>query len=290
MRCQLCKKKAVISSPKLCKEHFIKYYEKKFKERLEKLKIRGKRILIAVSGGKDSSVLAYLLHKYKKEFQLDLMLFYIDLGIKEYSKKGLKAVKILSELINEPLQIYDLKALHGYSIDDFHYKPCSYCGVIKRYIINKFAFENGFDYIAIGHNLDDELFFIMNNLFNQDLHQLSRIGMKTETIKEYKLIGRIKPLYYFTEKENMLYAVLKKIPFDNTECPHAKNSTQLQFKQNFNFSREKKLSLVKAFNKIKKYLPKEEIKLNLCEKCGYATTSKICKFCRIDEMMRKVEK
>jgi len=283
LRCQHCKKQAILKSPRLCEDHFVEYFERKIGKFLEKYKIKNKKLLVAISGGKDSVVVSYVLSKLKEKFNLQIEYFFIRLGIPAFTEKSEEIATKVTESINYPLTIYDLKKEEGFTIMDVKYKPCSYCGMIRRYILNKYAFENDFDYVVLGHNLDDEVFFIFNNMFNKNITQLQRTGPLTQTIKEKKLVGRIKPLYFLTEEEILLYAKLKNLPHIGCACPNSLESTQKKFKKDIKFSRDQKLNIVYSILEMKKYLPEEKVELKFCEKCGYPTTSDTCKFCRTKE-------
>ncbi|MBO8161653.1 MAG: adenine nucleotide alpha hydrolase family protein [Thermosipho sp. (in: Bacteria)] len=289
MKCQLCKSEAILRSPRLCETHFIEYFERKIGKFIDKYRLKNKKLLVTISGGKDSVVISYVLSKLKEKYNLSLEYFFIRLGIPYFTEKSEEIAKNVTDKIGYPLTIYDLKEKEGFVIPDIKYKPCSYCGMIRRYILNRYAYENEFDYIVMGHNLDDEVFFIFNNLFGKNIPQIQRTGPLTETIKEKKLIGRIKPLYYLTEEEILLYAKLNNLPYIGCACPNSIESTQKKFKSNTVFTREQKLNLVYSILEIKKYLPEEEIEIKFCEKCGYPTTSNVCKFCRTKEKTQKGE-
>lgn len=288
MKCQLCKKEAILKSPRLCDEHFVEYFERKIGKFLDKYHIKNKKLLIAISGGKDSVVLGYVLSKLKEKYNLTLEYFFIRLGIPGFTEKSEEIAKKVTQEIGYTLTIYDLKEKEGFTISDIKYKPCSYCGMIRRYILNRYAFENNFDYIVMGHNLDDEVFFAFNNLFSKNIPQIQRTGPLTKTEPEKKLVGRIKPLYYLTEEEILLYAKLKKLPYIGCACPNSIESTQKKFKTKTEFTREQKLNLIYSLLEIKKFLPEERVEIKFCKKCGYPTTSDTCKFCRTkDKILNK---
>lgn len=319
MKCCKIRTVIVVNGNKFCKEHFIKYYERKVEKVIKKIQLENKKILVAVSGGKDSMALAFLLNKFSKQYGFNMRLLFIDLGIHEYSKKSKEVVERFAKKHSIKLNIINAKK-EIFSIDEVNElkeksikerrrekektrqiqkhprlpKPiCSYCGLIKRYLINKFAYENGFDYVAIGHNLDDELAFLFMNMTNQNLEQLLRTNIVTETNKKLKLVGRIKPLYFCSEKEDMVYCLIKSIKFYNGECPHATNSTQIAFKHLINnLEQEKpgfKLNFLSTFLKLKQNLKqgqryKQEVKQ--CKICGYATTLDVCAFCRFRNLLK----
>ena len=286
MKCKFCANKAIYDEERLCKEHFNKYFEKRVKKYFDSLRLKNLKLLIAVSGGKDSSAVAYSLNNIKDNYNLSLELLYLDLGIKKYSESCKQTAIKLSDSLGLKLNILDLPKLYHKSIDDFDKSyACSACGTFKRYLINKFAFENNFDYVITGHNLDDELFFVMNNLLNRNTEYLLRSGKMTETKRELKLVGRFKPLYYLTEKESLILCIANNIPFTNIECPHGFNSTQLRMKKELNHffdKRSKKINFIKSINNIKKEYKEQTSELmNFCEECGYPTNSKVCRFCRL---------
>ncbi|MCD6547585.1 MAG: TIGR00269 family protein [Nanoarchaeota archaeon] len=287
MKCSVCKKPAFVKvrymKKSYCKEHFAQFIESKVKNTIEKFKLidEDDKILVAVSGGKDSSALLYILSKLFN----NVVAIHLDLGIGEFSRKSKEAVKELSKLCNVELKIYKLKDMVGFSIPEIKLeRRCGACGLIKRYLLNKIAYEEGFNKIAVGHNLDDELSFIVNCLISGDIKQLSRIGPKTQT--KGKLIGRIKPLYKCYESEMKLYCDAVGINYVKEICPFSKGAKQAVYKKALDLIEEKspgsKLSFINSFiKKIKPLLPKEEVKLNECKECGFMTTSDVCSFCKL---------
>lgn len=294
MRCRLCKYKAVYAELRFCKLHFLKYYEKKVRHYLDRAHVKGAKILIGVSGGKDSAATATIMAQLQEEYGFELHLFGINLQIPDYSDPGMEAAKKIATMLDLPLIIWDLndypKQIPEFSQtkDGRPAKPCSQCGVIKRYLLNKAANDLGFDWVATGHNLDDEHYFIMHSLEHGDLVQLIRSDKQLPPKEEFKLAGRLKPLYYLTEKENMIYCLLKGLPVHNEECPFSKGNPQLQFKErNAGLNRAYKHNMLKSIRKLKRLIPAEERpdnapELQPCPQCGYATTrDDACVYCRI---------
>ncbi|MCD6589749.1 adenine nucleotide alpha hydrolase family protein, partial [Candidatus Woesearchaeota archaeon] len=225
MKCRFCNKKAIYEKERLCEEHFIKYYEKKIQRVVDSARLKDKKILIAISGGKDSVAAAVALHSLGINFDL----FFINLGIPGISEESRRVVEQLAEILEKRLIIYNLEEKEGFSIRDVHRNigkikwfknTCSICGVIKRYIMNKYAYENNYDYIITGHNMDDELAISFLNLYSQQLEQLKRTGKIIPSIKEKRLVGRVKLLYHLTEEENLLYVKIKNMPYTKMKCPY----------------------------------------------------------------------
>ncbi len=303
MRCALCRKKAVYAPLRFCKEHFLAFYEKKVRHYLESTHVQNTKVLIAVSGGKDSSALVDILVHLREEFGLELGIFTINLRIPDYSEKGLEVCRTLAERYDLPLIVEDL-ADYPRQIPDFAgkgKKPCSQCGVIKRYLLNKNAWEHGYEYLATGHNMDDEFFVAMHNLLHRNLGQLRRQQKLLPPVPERRLAGRLKPLWYLTEKENRLYCLLRGIPHDADECPFSHDNPQLRFKREHAFPRDEKRNLLKSIEQLERAAGEEgtrekgaegEVRagqggasggeIHPCPKCGYPTTSrKECVFCTV---------
>lgn len=77
MKCSFCNNNAIykdIDGNYYCKEHFIKYFEEKTINTIEKYKLikPGERIGVGVSGGKDSNALLFFLNKYKEYFNIEV--------------------------------------------------------------------------------------------------------------------------------------------------------------------------------------------------------------------------
>lgn len=296
MRCALCRKPAVYAPLRFCKDHFLAYYEKKVRHYFEAVHLRAPggaktKVLVAVSGGKDSSALADILVRLKDEFSLDLALFTIDLNIPDYSAKGVGAAQELAHKYGVPLVVEDLGD-QGRTIPEFAgpgRKPCGPCGTIKRYLLNKAAVEHGYDYIATGHNLDDEFYFAMHNLTQRNVEQLRRGAKMLPPRPEQRLAGRLKPLYYLSEKENRLYCLLRGVPHDADECPFSRDNPQIAFKEGIGarLGRDEKRNLLRSLVMLQEQADETEVgegagRIHPCPKCGYATTSKDdCAFCKL---------
>lgn len=302
MRCKLCTTPALYAPLRFCGKHFLAYYEKKVRHYFESTHVRNTKVLIAVSGGKDSAALADILVRIQAEFGLEIGLFTINLNIPEYSEKGLEKVRQVAGHVKElakqediPFIIEDLKN-YNRIIPDFadNKKPCGPCGTMKRYLLNKAAVEHGYDYLATGHNLDDEFYFAMHNLLHGNIGQLRRSAKILPPKPELKLAGRLKPLSYLTEKENRLYCLLQGIPHDADECPFSVDNPQLAFKEKFaHLPRDEKRNLLKSLRELQQSTEKTETgeeagQIHPCPHCHYPTTSNAeCVFCKIVAGKRK---
>ncbi|MDF1534721.1 MAG: ATP-binding protein, partial [Methanosarcinaceae archaeon] len=149
MKCNKCNKEAIIfqkySGMHLCKKHFIEDVERKIKFTIRKhFNIQKNDIIaIALSGGKDSAVLLYMLHKlFDKRPDIELIAITIDEGIEGYREHTLKIAKELTAKLGVKHIIRSFKDEFDTPLDDIIAQErekgaCSYCGVLRKTLLNK---------------------------------------------------------------------------------------------------------------------------------------------------------
>ena len=202
MPCKNCLEKPVIkltnSNIQLCKQHFIRYFERKVLNLIKEYKLveRNDKVGVALSGGKDSLTVLNILNNLKKKIRIfDLEAIAIDEGIKDYRDKTLITAKKFCEDNKIKLHIFSYKKEFGDTLDNFlkksKFKSCSVCGPFRRYLLNKKSKELGFNKLATGHNLDDEAQTIMMNYFRRNIETSARLGPITGIVKDKRFIRRI---------------------------------------------------------------------------------------------------
>lgn len=304
MKCTInsCKSNAVMlrkfEGTALCEKHFYESVEKRVRKtiRMNNLIEKNDRIAVALSGGKDSSLCLYLLKKIiDKDRRVELFAILIDEGIEGYRAHGIKAAKKLCKQLNIQLHIYSFKDEFKHTLDNIlknkneDILACTYCGVFRRHLLNKYAKKLGATKLATGHNLDDEIQSIMANYIRGDVLRAARLGAKAFVVKDKRFVPRIKPLRNNPEKENALYAVLKKLHADFSECPYAEQSFRWDIRNLINELEAKhagtKFSILKSFDRLLPELKKayKNSKIDSCSKCGGPTSGKICKVCTLKE-------
>jgi len=298
-RCTICKSKglknkAIIYLPQhrlaLCKEHYTSWFEKRVQKTIDEFKMfsRNEKILIAVSGGKDSLALWNVLSKLGYEADG----FYINLGIGEYSQDSKEKALDFAKRINRQLHILDLSKEIATipQLKDISNRPaCSACGTVKRYYMNKFAKDNGYKVIATGHNLDDEVAVLFGNTLRWDVDYLKR---QYPVLKEEDgFIRKVKPLCKITEKETAIYSFLNNIDYIEYECPFAEGASSIEYKEFLAKLEEKHPGTKLQFytNFLKRMYPllneekKEDKSLTKCKICGEPSTNEICLVCRLKQ-------
>lgn len=304
MKCRKCKDKGKIKRAiiflshhnlALCRECFVEWYEKKLRQTIKKMNMFSKKdkVLVAVSGGKDSLALWYALNKlgYRTEG------VYIDLGIdiQSYSSLSREKAELLSSKIGRHLHIIEVKKELGAGIIKLNtltkQSACSICGLVKRYFTNRLTLRGGYFCVATGHNLDDETATLLANTLSWDTDSLSR-QMPVLPEKE-GLARRVKPLIYFTEKENLLYCLLQKIDYIADECPLSARTGSIFYKKILNSIEERSpgTKLRFYFNFLKNMQPllfsRVSPPLHPCPSCRQPTTAREkCAFCRLKEKIQ----
>jgi len=257
------------------------------------------KIMVAVSGGKDSVSLLHILAGLEKDFpKSSLCAVTVDEGIRGYRDEALKfAVKNCRKLGVEH-SVTSFKNLFGVRLDELvklieektpardALTPCAYCGVLRRRALNVAAREAGVNKLATAHNLDDEAQTILLNLLHGDALRIARVK-PVLTERHPMLVQRVKPLCEVPEKEIAFYAFLRRIEFQSVPCPYASTALRSDVRLILNRLEEKhagiKFTLFKSMEKIKPALEGmiAETKLRECRYCGEPTVSDVCKPCQM---------
>jgi tRNA-5-methyluridine54 2-sulfurtransferase len=286
------------SKKKYNKSQFIRYFEAKVMRTIRKYNMLDKndKIVLAISGGKDSVTMAYILNKIisKRGKQLDAIL--IDEGIQGYRNTTIEDAKKFCKEEGINLTIISTKKEFNFGLDDALKKldmnPCTICGTMRRYLLNKYARKIKATQIATGHNLDDEAQTILMNQFKGNLQLSSKLGPVTGVKDHKKFIKRIKPLYFVTEKEVTIYTTLKGFQVKYTECPNSRNTFRSEVRNQINTIENKfpgtKNGIINSFIDIlPRIREKESSKIVTCNTCQEPSARPICSMCELLEKYNK---
>ena len=283
----------------LCKDHFLDWVPEQVEHTIRRYHMftHPDKLLLAVSGGKDSLSLWDIL--YRLGYVVDGL--YIGLGIDggvRYSDASLEYAQLFAQDRNLNLHVVDMVAEYGESIIELamrthrgHYKPCSVCGLIKRHVMNRFARQNKYYAILTGHNLDDEAAILFGNTISWVRSYLIHQAPVLEANRP-GLIRKAKPLCRIYEREMAAYALLRGITYIQDECPYATGSTSLYHKAILNKLESDrpgtKLSFYLSFLQAKRnglFSPSVDQKvesIHTCPECGQPTSAPgRCAFCRM---------
>ncbi len=293
---------ASLSGERLCKNHFTDYFESKALKTIRQFGLVDKQdnIGVALSGGKDSLTVLHILNKLSKENpKININAIAIDEGISGYRDKTLATAKKFCEGNNIALHIFSYKGEFGLTLDEMlkilNVKPCTICGIFRRYLLNKKSRELKLAKLATGHNLDDECQSILMNQMRNDIRTSARLGPKVGLINDNKFVQRIKPLYLCTEKEVTTYAFINGLLDNFNECPNAVHSFRAQVRDMVNDMEQKfpgtKYSIVNSFLQILPFL-KEQFKdgtIKSCSNCQEPSANDVCNACvYLEKLKNKV--
>jgi tRNA-5-methyluridine54 2-sulfurtransferase len=305
MKCKVCRGHAVVDvrrhNAAFCSEHFVKHIRDQVARTIKEFKMFSPedRLLIAVSGGKDSLAVWDVLI----ELGYDATGFYLDLGIGGYSTRSKEAAIGFADRRDAKLIVRSLSEEHGYTVPELakltNRVPCSGCGLNKRYEFNRAALEEGFDTLVTGHNLDDEVATLFGNVLHWNTDMLARQA----PVLEERILGegasahavmvrKVKPLVRIAERETAAYALLRGIDYIVEECPMVEGNTQHRYKEAITLIEEASPGTKQQmyFGFLKRAAHRfveegDESELATCLECGAATVAvedgePRCAFCR----------
>lgn len=297
-----CGKDATLKRPKtgnaLCKECFIDAFETEIHYTIVEGKLfkPGNKVAIGASGGKDSTVLAYVLKTLNERYNygLDLFLLSIDEGITGYRDDSLETVEQNRDDYGIPLKILSYKDIYGWTMDDIvkqvgRKNNCTFCGVFRRQALDRGGALLGVDCIATGHNADDIAETVLMNILRGDIARLQRCTSIITSGAD--AIVRCKPLKYAYEKEIVMYAHFKKLVYFSTECIYAPNAYRGHARTFLkDLEKLRPSSIIDIIHSGERMQVKSNVKnpeRRHCNSCGFVSSQEICKACVLLEGLNR---
>lgn len=308
MRCKVCREHAAVDvrrhNAAFCGPHFVEHVRNQVVRTIKEFKMFSPedRLLVAVSGGKDSLAVWDIL----LDLGYEAVGFYLDLGIGGYSERSKATTIAYADRKGAKLIVRSLTQEHGFTVPELarltKRVPCSGCGLNKRYEFNRAALEEGFDVLVTGHNLDDEVATLFGNVLHWNTDMLGRQApvleerlIDVEGSRRTVLVRKVKPLVRLAERETAAYALISGIDYIVEECPLVAGNTQHRYKEAVTLIEEGSPGtkqqmyfgfLKRAADRFKQ--DDRSAELAPCTECGAATTTGArCSFCNLKALAEK---
>ncbi|MBN1896899.1 MAG: TIGR00269 family protein [Candidatus Aenigmarchaeota archaeon] len=304
MKCILCNRKGEIELQQghLCEKCFPEYFQKKVYRTIRKYRLFSKDdvLCFALSGGKDSLAVAYVVSQIARKQKQRMFAIGVDEGVKNYREIQLEDMKRFCDGLGIEYHIFRFSDEYGKTNEEMmdiarkkgvDISQCTLCGILRRRILNREARNLGATKMVVGHNLDDEAQTSLMNLFKGSVDLMARLGPASGDSKHKGFIPRIKPLYFCTNEETAAFTRLKGIKVLYKACPHRKDSFREYVDKKIE-SIEKdypgtKTSIIQNIIKIVPLIRKEYInsEIKVCRICGEPSRNSTCKSC---DTLRKI--
>ena len=245
------------------------------------------RVAVALSGGKDSSVLLYLLHEYTRNREgIDLIAITIDEGVSGYREDTIRAAKRLTGLLGIEHRIVSFREVYGHDLDDFlrdrEEMACTVCGVLRKQLLQMEAKRCDATVLATGHCLDDEAQSILMNYLKGDTGRIARDASKPG---HQIFVRRIKPLSKVRERDVALYGMVKDIYTELPECPYAGYALRGEARKMLNLLESRYPNtmekLVTGYGYVRDRVRSRDYPepVDICERCGGPASGSLCRAC-----------
>lgn len=295
MKCRVCRGPAVIDvrrhNANFCAEHFLRLCRDQVARAIgdHEMLNPGDRVLVAVSGGKDSLAVWDIL--VELGYRADGL--YLGLGIDGYSPESEAFARAFADERGLSLEVVDLPTDYGYDIRNgartAKRVPCSACGLSKRHLFDEAARRGGYDAVATGHNLDDEAAVLLGNVLRWQGEYLARQRPVLPAGDGFP--RKVKPLVRLGEREMAAYCVLRGIDYMVEECPMAAGNKHIGYKEALNSIEERSPGTKQAFyfgfldRAVDRFAPDDDKRpaIGRCVRCGAPAGGEVCAFCHLLE-------
>lgn len=181
------------------------------------------KIMVCISGGKDSFLLAKCIQEIKRHGKIDFEAKYVVMN-PGYSEANLELIKSNALRLNVPIEIFDVNIFEV--ADTISSKsPCYLCARMRRGHLYNRAMELGCNKIALGHHFDDVVETSLLSMFYGAEVKTMLPKIKSTNFEGMELI---RPLYYVKEKSIINWVKGNELQFLNCACKFLEENKNLE--------------------------------------------------------------
>ena len=227
------------------------------------------KIMVCISGGKDSFLMAKCFQEIKKHGKINFDAYYVVMN-PGYTKKHLDEIKENAKILNIPIEIFNSNIFASVEVMN-HKSPCYMCARMRRgHLYNK-AKELGCNKISLGHHFDDVIeTTLLSMLYGAEIKTMLP-KLHSENFKGLELI---RPMYLIKEKDIINWSKYNHLTFLNCACKMTEEKTIDGEKS----KRKEVKKLIESLRKINPYIDYNIFKsmenINLTQILGYKKEGK----------------
>ncbi len=171
------------------------------------------KIMVCISGGKDSFLMAKCFQEIKKHGKMHFDVFFVVMN-PGYNKKNMDLILENAKTLNIDIQVFESDIFNV--VDSIAFKsPCYMCARMRRgYLYNK-AQELGCNKIALGHHFDDVIETTLLSMFYGSEIKTMMPKLHSENYPNLELI---RPMYLIKEKDIISFCKYNNLTFINCAC------------------------------------------------------------------------
>lgn len=183
----------------------------------------GDKILVGLSGGKDSLILLHALHELQRRSPIPFSLSAITVKLSGLDTLPLEAY---CDSLSIPYTVISQDII-GIIRERGERSPCSFCANMRRGIISSWASQNGYGKLALGHTLDDAVETFFMNLF----HSGRAKSFQPKSLMTRTGVTVIRPLILSTESAVIDEVKRLNLPVISSPCPFAGHTERQRIRE-----------------------------------------------------------
>ena len=197
------------------------------------------KIMVCISGGKDSFLMAKCMEELSKHGKFPFEIHYVVMN-PGYNEKNLELIKENAKTLNIPIEIFESDIFEV--VTKFDKSPCYMCARMRRGFLYSKAKELGCNKIALGHHFDDVIETTLLSMFYGCEIKTMMPKLHSDNFEGLELI---RPMYLVKEDDIISWAKFNNLKFLNCACHFTEESSKKE-------DLSKRLEMKKLIKELKK--------------------------------------